>query len=79
MAYIRKIIQNYLTDNTENAPQKTYKSDKEFYKSAYIQRSGLDHSIPLSIIYKTNVFASFEMVHRLLLEDLQYEADKPEL
>ena len=32
-------------------------------------KSGLHHSLPPSRIYKTNVFDSFEMMHRLLLEN----------
>ena len=39
----------------------------------------LHHSLPPSRIYKTNVFVSFEMMHRFLLENLKNEIDKPAL
>ena len=39
----------------------------------------LHHSLPLSRIYKTNVFVSFEMMHRFLFENLKNETDKSAL
>ena len=40
---------------------------------------GLHHSLPPSRIYKTNVFVSFKMMHRFLLENLKIEIDQPAL
>ena len=39
----------------------------------------LHHSLPPSRIYKTNVFVSFEMMHRFLLENLKIEIDQSAL
>ena len=40
---------------------------------------GLHHSLPPSRVYKTNVFVSFEMMHRFFLKNLKNEIDKPAL
>ena len=40
---------------------------------------GLNHSLPPLKLRKTDVFVSFEMIHRFLLEDLKNDADKPTL
>ena len=40
---------------------------------------GLNHSLPPLKLRKTDVFVSFEMIHRLLLEDFKNDTDKPTL
>ena len=44
-----------------------------------ILKFGLKHSLPLLKLLKTDVFVSFEMIHRFLREDLKNDADQPTL
>ena len=44
-----------------------------------ILKFGLNHSLPPLKLRKTDVFVSFEMIHRFLREDLKNNADKPAL
>ena len=44
-----------------------------------ILKFGLNYSLPPLKLRKTDVFVSFEMIHRFLREDLKNDADKPTL
>ena len=74
LKHTRKKIRN-LTKNSTNpfTQREVVKNSSSKHLSL---KFGLRHSLPTSRIYKTNVSVSFEMMHRLLLENLKNEIGK---
>ena len=74
LKHTRKKIRN-LTKNSTN-PFTQREVVKNLSSKHLSLKFGLRHSLPTSRIYKTNVSVSFEMMHRLLLENLKNEIGK---
>ena len=76
---IRNLTKNSTNPLTHAEVLKNLSSEHLTNEELYLLKFGLYHSLPLSRIYKTNVFVIFKMMHRFLLENLKDEIDKPVL
>ena len=76
---MRNLTKNSTNPFTHREVVKNLSSKHLTNEELDLLKFGLHHSLPPSRIYKTNVFVSFEMMHRFLLENLKNEIDKPAL
>ena len=76
---IRNLTKNSTNPFTHREVVKNLSSKQLTNEELDLLKFGLHRSLPPSRIYKTNVFVSFEMMHRFLLENLKNEIDKPAL
>ena len=76
---IRNLTKNSTNPFTQREVVKNLSSKHLTNEELDLLKFGLHHSLPPSRIYKANVFVSFEMMHRFLLENLKNEIDKPTL
>ena len=76
---MRNLTKNSTNPFTHREVVKNLSSKQLTNEELDLLKFGLHHSLPPSRISKTNVFVSFEMMHRFLLENLKNEIDKPAL
>ena len=74
LVYFSKATERKYQKQRKCSPQNTPKHLAN--QELDLLKFGLHHSFPPSGIYKTDVFVSFEMMHRFLLENLKNATDK---
>ena len=76
---LRNLKKNRSNPFTHEEVVKNCSTKNLSFEELNIPKFGLNHSLPPLKLRKTNVFVSFEMIHRLLREDLKNDTDKPTL
>ena len=76
---LRNLTKNRSNPFTHEEVVKNISSKNLALEELNILKFGLNHSLPPLKLRKTNVFVSFEMIHRFLREDLKNNTDKPVL
>ena len=76
---LRNLTKNRSNPFTHEEVVKNISSKHLSLEELNILKFGLNHSLPPLKLRKTDVFVSFEMIHRFLREDLKNNADKPVL
>ena len=76
---LRNLTKNRSNPFTHEEVVKNLSTKNLSLEELNILKFGLNHSLPPLKLRKTDVFVSFEMIHRYLREDLKNDADKPTL
>ena len=76
---LRNLTKNRSNPFTHEEVVKNLSTKNLSLEELNILKFGLNHSLPPLKLRKTDVFVSFEMIHRVLREDLKNDADKTTL